>query len=112
MAHLVAEEDGELIGFTVCGASRDDDSDAATGEIQTFFVSPASWRRGVGRALMGAALAELRRRGYMGCTVWSFAANDQANAFYEAVGFARDGAERTEEAWANILQVRYRHGLT
>jgi hypothetical protein len=44
-------------------------------------------------------------------TVWSFAANDGANAFYEAHGFRPDGAERREEAWAGILEIRYRRTL-
>ena len=39
--------------------------------------------------------------------VWSFAANERANAFYEAHGFTRDGAERTEAAWAHVPEVRY-----
>ena len=43
--------------------------------------------------------------------VWSFAANDRANAFYEAHGFSRDGAERAEEVWADLLEVRLRRPL-
>jgi hypothetical protein len=43
--------------------------------------------------------------------VWSFAANDRANAFYASHGGAPDGAERTEEAWAHIREVRYRRRL-
>jgi ribosomal protein S18 acetylase RimI-like enzyme len=108
----VAEDGGAVVGFTACGASGDHDAEATTGEIGTFFVAPECWRRGVGRALMDSALSDLRRRGYLSCTVWSFAANDPANAFYEALGFERDGAERTEEAWAHIPEVRYRRSLT
>jgi ribosomal protein S18 acetylase RimI-like enzyme len=65
----------------------------------------------VGRELMDLAIADLRRRGYLSCTVWSFAANERANAFYEAAGFARDGPERTEDVWADLLEVRYRQSL-
>jgi RimJ/RimL family protein N-acetyltransferase len=43
--------------------------------------------------------------------VWSFAANERANRFYEAHGFTRDGAERTEAAWADLLELRYRRSL-
>jgi ribosomal protein S18 acetylase RimI-like enzyme len=60
---------------------------------------------------MEAALADLRERGYAEATVWSFAANERANAFYESHGFERDGAERTEETWAHVLEVRYRRSL-
>jgi ribosomal protein S18 acetylase RimI-like enzyme len=71
-------------------------------------VGPAGWRRGTGSALIRAALADLAGRGYRQVTLWSFEANDRANAFYEAHGFERDGATRTEEVWAHIEEVRYR----
>jgi GNAT superfamily N-acetyltransferase len=108
---LVAEGDGELLGFTACGESRDADAGPEAGELRTFFVAAGRWRRGVGRVLMEAALADLAGRGYSEATVWSFAANVRANAFYEAHGFAPDGAERTEESWAHIPERRYRRVL-
>jgi GNAT superfamily N-acetyltransferase len=108
---LLAEEGGELLGFTACGENRDPDGSRTVGEVRTFFVAPGSWRRGVGRALMAAALDDLRERGYTEATVWSFAGNARANAFYEAHGFTRDGTERFEEIWANIAEVRYRRPL-
>lgn len=43
--------------------------------------------------------------------MWSFAANEGANAFYESAGFTRDGAEKTEETWAHVPEVRYRRSL-
>ena len=108
---LVAEDDGELLGFTGCGESRDADAGSEVGEINTFYVRAGRWRRGVGRALMDSALADLAERGYAEATVWSFAANDRANAFYERHGFTRDGAERREEQWADIPEIRYRRAL-
>jgi GNAT superfamily N-acetyltransferase len=105
---LVADDGGELAGFTGCGISRDPDAAPEVGEIWSFFVAADRWRAGVGRALMAAALDDLRLRGYAEATVWSFDANERANAFYEAQGFARDGATRTEEVWAHLLEVRYR----
>jgi GNAT superfamily N-acetyltransferase len=108
---LVAEEDGELVGFTACGESRDPDAGSTVGEVRTFFVAAGRWRLGVGRALMDAALADLATRGYAEATVWSFAANERANAFYEAHGFKRDGTERTEETWAHIPEIRFRRPL-
>ena len=105
---LMAEEDGELLGYMACGENRDPDAAPEVAELRNMFVAPASWRRGVGRALVDAGLDALRRRGYPEVTLWSFAANDGANAFYEACGFTRDGAERTQEHWAGIPEVRYR----
>jgi GNAT superfamily N-acetyltransferase len=108
---LVADDDGELAGFTGCGISRDDDVGPEVGEIWSFFVAVGRWRGGVGRLLMAAALDDLRLKGYAEASVWSFDANARANAFYEAHGFTRDGTERREEVWANILEVRYRRPL-
>jgi ribosomal protein S18 acetylase RimI-like enzyme len=108
---LVAEEDGEPAGFVACGPSRDPDPEPGVGEVQSFFVAAGRWRRGVGRQLMAAGLATLEKEGYAAATVWSFEANDRANAFYEAHGFERDGATRTEEGWAHIEEVRYRRPL-
>jgi ribosomal protein S18 acetylase RimI-like enzyme len=108
---LVTVDEGELAGFIACGRTRDPDPEPGVGEIQSFFVAPGSWRRGLGRALLGAALDDLRERGYSQATLWSFASNARANAFYEIHGFELDGAERTEEVWANVREVRYRRSL-
>jgi GNAT superfamily N-acetyltransferase len=109
---LVAELDGELAGFVRVGPSRDPDPERGVGEVQSFFVAAGRWRHGIGRELMPAALAELVERGHRAATVWSFAGNERANAFYEAHGFVRDGVTRTEDAWAHIPEVRYRRALT
>jgi len=108
---LLAEEDGELLGFTACGESRDPDVSAAVGEVRTMFVASSGWGRGVGTALMAAALDDLRARGRSEATVWSFADNERANRFYQSRGFSPDGTERTEEVWANLREVRYRRSL-
>jgi GNAT superfamily N-acetyltransferase len=108
----VAERDGELVGLTTFGTSRDPGAPSTVAEVRSFYVAPSSWRRGVGRALMSRLLADLPEMGFAFATLWSFAANDRANAFYEAQGFTRDGAERREDVWANVLEARYRRALS
>ena len=108
---LVAVDGDGLLGYTGCGESRDPDAGSEAAEIWSFFVAAGGWGRGTGRALMTAALADLTERGHSQATVWSFADNERANAFYERHGFERDGTTRTEEHWADILEVRYRRGL-
>ena len=100
-----------MLGFTMPGAARDPDATGKVGEVRTMFAVPASWGRGVGSALMAAALDDLRERGHSEATLWSFVDNERANRFYERHGFRRDGSERTEEAWAHIPEVRYRRAL-
>jgi GNAT superfamily N-acetyltransferase len=111
LSAFVAEDDEGLAGFVGCGVSRDPDARESVGEIHTLFVAAGHWRSGIGRALMAVALEELSERGNGEATVWSFAANERANAFYESEGFTRDGAERTEETWAHVPEVRYRRAL-
>jgi ribosomal protein S18 acetylase RimI-like enzyme len=108
---MLIADDGELAGFTACGLSRDRDVGSEVGEIWSFYVAVGRWRAGVGRALMAAALADLRERGYAQASVWSFAANERANAFYEAHAFEPDGGQRREQVWADVLEVRYRRAL-
>jgi GNAT superfamily N-acetyltransferase len=108
---LLVEDGGELVGVSACGESRDEDAGPAVGEVRSFFVAASRWREGVGRELLAATLDSLRERGFSEATVWSFAANERANAFYESAGFTRDGAEKTEDAWAGLLEVRYRRSL-
>jgi GNAT superfamily N-acetyltransferase len=108
---LMAEDESGMLGFTMPGSSRDSDATDRVGEVRTMFAVPAAWGRGVGHALMTAALDDLRERGHSEATVWSFADNERANRFYERHGFTRDGGERAEEVWANILEVRYRRSL-
>ena len=110
---LVCEEDGgALLAYSAFGTSRDDDVPEEVGEVRTFFVHPAAWRRGVGSRLMARACLELVELGFERATLWSFADNERANAFYEHHGFERDGSERREDEWANILEVRYARTLT
>ena len=108
---LLADDDGELVGFSACGESRDDDADPSVGEVRSFFVAADRWREGVGGRLMEAVLDSLRERACTEVTLWSFAANHRANAFYERFDFTRDGAQKTEDAWAHLPEVRYRRSL-
>jgi L-amino acid N-acyltransferase YncA len=107
---LVAERDGELIGY--CGMSAPSrDADAAIGvaEITAIYVSPRVWRSGAGRALMDAALSLLRAHGWQSATLWVFQANAQARAFYEAFGFTVDGTTQTHaQLGTGALEVRMR----
>jgi uncharacterized protein (TIRG00374 family) len=108
---LVAELDGEVVGWVSFGENRDADVAPEVGELRALFVAPRAWRRGAGRALVAGVLDGLRELGYRQATLWSFDRNDRANAFYERQGFARDGAEQRREAFAGALEVRYRRSL-
>ena len=106
---ILAEVGGEVAGFCFFGPSRDDGAAPDVGEIYVLFVAPPEWRSGIGRTLVECALAELRD--FNEVTLWSAAGNARANAFYEALGFALDGAERFRPEFGNVREVRYRRAL-
>lgn len=78
-------------------------------EITGLYLHPDHWRRGAGRKLTRAAVA---RAGEAGCgrvVLWVLLENRSARLFYEALGFRRDGEERTDTALAGrpLRLVRY-----
>ena len=107
-APAVAVEDAAVRGYVSYGDSRDEDAGRAVGEVHALHVDPPAWRRGIGSALLCHAVASLRGEGRAAVTVWSLAGNKPANAFYEAHGFGRDGAEQRREQHGSCLELRYR----
>ncbi len=82
---LVAEVEGEVVGFATLARLKDGDS-----ELQAFYVLPEYQGQGVGSALWERSLETLRREGYAGKQIWVLAGAD-AVAFYERRGCAKIG---------------------
>ena len=40
---LLAEEDGQVLGLTICGESRDPDTGDEVGEVRMMFTAAGSW---------------------------------------------------------------------
>jgi L-amino acid N-acyltransferase YncA len=109
---VVAEADGCVTGFAHTVPSRDDDADELTGEVTSIYAVAGAWGSGTGRALMAAAIEQLRAAGFRTVTLWVLDSNDRARRFYERAGFALDGAAKEEElAGTPIREVRYRREL-
>ncbi|MFN2645484.1 MAG: N-acetyltransferase family protein [Burkholderiales bacterium] len=99
----VGESDGAIAAFCSYGPTRDaDDPEAA--EIYALYVHPAMWRQGCGRALCEHAWREAARREHTAITLWVMKGNDRALRFYEHIGFAADGAQRTD---ARLIDTRF-----
>jgi ribosomal protein S18 acetylase RimI-like enzyme len=107
----LGDDGGGLLGWISFGVNRDADAPPGTGEIRGLNVHPDAWRRGVGRALVERSFVLLAEEGYAEVTLWSFDGNERANAFYETLGFRRDGAGQRREFSAGGLEVRYRRPL-
>jgi GNAT superfamily N-acetyltransferase len=84
---VVAERDGELLGFSV--VLRRDDGDA---ELDGLFVEPSQWRQGIGRMLVEQAEQIAARDG--SAHLWVIA-NTRALDFYGACGFVTVGQVQT-----------------
>lgn len=109
---LVAEDDGTVVGYASCGASRDDDARAGVGELYALYVAPEHWRRGVGRALHDDAVAALREEHAASGTLWVLAGNEPGRSFFEALGWRPDGTVRTEQVPGGVLEeCRYRRDI-
>jgi ribosomal protein S18 acetylase RimI-like enzyme len=82
---LVALQDGQLVGAVLCG------HDGRRGYIHHLAVRPEARRQGIGRRLVQECLAGLRGHGIQKCHLFVFQRNEEAIAFWRAIGFtARD----------------------
>lgn len=86
----VAVLDGVIAGFYSLGAP---DKPEAVNYLWHLYVDPQCQRRGVGRALNDAALAELKSRGASRVWLDVVAGNEKAIAFYAAMGWREYGRE-------------------
>lgn len=103
----------DVLGFASMGPSRDADSDPAmVGEVHAIYLDPDAWGRGIGRDLMAESVRVLAEAGYRQATLWVLDTNTRARRFYEAAGFAVDGASKDDSRNGVVLsEVRYRRPL-
>jgi ribosomal protein S18 acetylase RimI-like enzyme len=86
--HLVAEEDGELVGMAVGWiATVSSMSDEPALEVANVVVARVRRQRGVARALVLALADFARRRGVKRLVVKTYAENEVAMRFWRALGF-------------------------
>jgi len=102
---IVAEVDGEIVGFVSVGPANDDDAD---GELYAIYVLPTHWATGVGHALIQAGEARLRELGHREAVLWVLEDNPRARRFYERAGWTTDGTERPIEVLGvSVPEIRY-----
>lgn len=86
---LVAEKDGQAVGFVRFGPDR---SDATCGEIQAIYVHPQHWGSGAGEALLREALESLPQQEIR---LWMLEGNERAQKFYAKHGLHPNGTTHT-----------------
>jgi len=96
---LVAEQDGEVLGYTYAGVEGTDYMSlrGPAGVLYDIVVDPAHRTRGVGRTLLDATLAALAARGAPRVVLSTAERNDGAQRLFERAGFRRTMVEMTRE---------------
>jgi GNAT superfamily N-acetyltransferase len=81
---LVAEADGQLVGFTA----------TSEGWLEQLYVAPERWGAGAGTILHDAAVERRRVAGDERLLLWTLEANLRSRKFYERRGWRLDGRTR------------------
>ncbi|MBO1333304.1 GNAT family N-acetyltransferase [Streptomyces sp. VRA16 Mangrove soil] len=89
--HIVAELDGGLVGFVRLGYPTPLVANAHVRQILGLAVADTARGRGVGRALVRAAVGQARRQGARRITLRVLGHNTPARRLYEAEGFVVEG---------------------
>ncbi|MFK4443385.1 ribosomal protein S18 acetylase RimI-like enzyme [Caballeronia udeis] len=99
---------GTILGWVAFGDSRDGDKDHRWGEVETLYIAPWCWRKGVGRRLIDAARHTLWSAGYTDVALWVLLDNRRARAFYKRSGFVCDNSSRGVQLGGKWLtELRY-----
>ena len=93
---LVAEDGGEIVGYVAVGRATRLESNRHVADIRGLAVAPDHQGRGLGRALVHAALDAARERGARKVTLRVLGPNTAARALYESCGFVVEGVRRHE----------------
>ncbi|MFE9647633.1 GNAT family N-acetyltransferase [Streptomyces sp. NPDC006365] len=108
VVNLVAEWDGEVVGWACHGPCRDSEVPTEDAELYAIYVHPDRLSQGVGHALLRESKARCTDAGHDRMLLWVLKENARARRFYERAGFTPDG---TEESWdvtgVSVPEVRY-----
>ena len=96
---LVAESDGEVIGYSYSGIEGKDYMSlrGPAGILYDIVVDPAYSGRGVGQQLLGATLDALKEKGAPRVVLSTAEKNPVAQRLFERAGFRRTMIEMTRE---------------
>jgi ribosomal protein S18 acetylase RimI-like enzyme len=96
---LVAERNGEVVGYTYAGVEGHDYMSlrGPAGVLHDIVVDPAERGHGVGQMLLDATLAALRARGAPRVVLSTAERNESAQRLFARAGFRRTMIEMTRE---------------
>ncbi|MCY3920580.1 MAG: GNAT family N-acetyltransferase [Chloroflexi bacterium] len=108
---MVACAGDDIVGVGMAEPARDEDLAADVGEVRALYVHPDWQSRGVGRALLAALTTALGACGYRAGVLWALRELPSTRRFYEANGWAFDGAEDAHDWHGLVHLVRYARDL-
>jgi ribosomal protein S18 acetylase RimI-like enzyme len=96
---LVAEQDGDVVGYTYAGVEGRDYMSlrGPAGVLYDIVVDPERRRNGVGRTLLQATLQALKSHGAPQVVLSTAVHNEAAQRLFESAGFRRTMIEMTAE---------------
>lgn len=97
---LVAERDGEVVGWAAIGATDRDDL-PGHGQLYAIYALARAWSSGVGHALLTEAERRLREHGFERACLYVLDGNDRAAGFYERHGWREDGHTWVDERFGS-----------
>lgn len=106
---LVAENDGEIVGFGSAGPARETLL-GTSGEVTAIYLLDSVKRMGIGSRLMRRLFDALAADGHDTAGLWALESNRPAIAFYEAMGGTLGEAVK-DAATPALLHVSYRFVL-
>lgn len=108
VVNLVAEQDGELMGWAAHGPYRDGEQRTSDAELYAIYVDAGRFGGGIGHALLQESVRRCGAAGHPRLYLWVLKGNTRARAFYERAGFHPDGAEEPFEVdGVAVPEVRY-----
>ena len=96
---LVAEQGGQVVGYTYAGVEGRDYMSlrGPAGVLYDIIVDPTHRGRGVGRMLLDATITELEQRGVPQVVLSTAERNASAQRLFDAAGFRRTMIEMTRD---------------
>jgi len=96
---LVAEQDGQVIGYTYAGVEGRDwmSLRGRAGVLHDIVVDPERRRHGVGQMLLDTTIALLESLGAPQVVLWTAELNEPAQRLFASAGFRRTMVEMTRD---------------
>lgn len=103
----VAEQDGQVIGFSSAGPVAHGNVQGFDGELYTIYLLQDRQQGGLGRKLVRAVAQHFAAEGKTSMMLWMAAANTPARRFYEKLGGIPVQTQVTEFSGAPINEIAY-----